>query len=237
MSASAASWLVALGALAAAAGYRARLRQCAEAVSRACHELRSPLTAAGLALHAMRNAGEAPAHRLGALELELRRAGMALADLAAARDRRHRPDQLEAIDVGELLEQAVASWQPVAEAFGRELRLGESAAGTVVHGDRTRLAQAAGNLLSNAIEHGEGAVVLRARQLPGRVAIEVADAGPGLPAPVATLTRRPRAGNGWRGRGLAIASEIALRHGGRVATAPARHGARVALELPAAGGR
>ena len=61
------------------------------------------------------------------------------------------------------------------------------------------------------------------------------DAGPGLPAPVATLARRPQAGNGWRGRGLAIACDIAARHGGRVATGPSGRGARVALELPAAG--
>jgi len=60
----------------------------------------------------------------------------------------------------------------------------------------------------------------------------VSDAGPGLPAPVAELASRPRAGRGCRGRGLAIATEVAERHGGRVAAAPSAHGARVALELP-----
>jgi signal transduction histidine kinase len=61
----------------------------------------------------------------------------------------------------------------------------------------------------------------------------VADGGAGLPATVAALTRRARGGTGRRGRGLAIASEIAERHGGRLLTAPARCGSAVALELPA----
>jgi signal transduction histidine kinase len=60
----------------------------------------------------------------------------------------------------------------------------------------------------------------------------VRDDGPGLPAPVADLARRPRAGRGERGRGLAIAAEIAARHGGRLSAAPAPHGACLALELP-----
>ena len=82
-----------------------------------------------------------------------------------------------------------------------------------VRGDRVRLAQALGNLLANALEHGAGTVEVAARTLSGRVRIEVSDEGGGLPAPVADLARRPRAGRGRRGRGLAIASEIAARHG------------------------
>ena len=62
--------------------------------------------------------------------------------------------------------------------------------------------------------------------------IEVCDEGPGLPASVGDLTRRARGGRGRRGRGLAIAAEIAERHGGRLVAAPAPRGARIALELP-----
>jgi signal transduction histidine kinase len=235
MTASAVGWLVALGAVACALTYRARLRRCCELVSRACHELRSPLTAAGLALHAMARSGDVPANRVYALDLELARAGAALEDLAAARDRRPRAERLESLAVATLLEQTVACWMPAAEAHGCELRLGEVPPDAFVRGDRVRLAQATGNLIANAIEHGSGPIELRARVALGRVAIEVLDDGPGLPAPVATLAKRPRAGEGWRGRGLAIASDIAARHGGRVATGPSRSGARVALELPAVG--
>jgi signal transduction histidine kinase len=227
-------WLVALGAAGWGLVYRARTRRGFELVSRACHELRSPLTAAGLALHAMARSGEVPAHRVQLLDLELARAGAALEDLAAARDHRPRPDRLESLEVAVLLEQAVACWAPAAQANGCELRLGEVPRDSFVRGDRVRLAQATGNLVANAIEHGGGPIELRARATLGRIAIEVLDAGPGLPAPVATLAKRPRAGNGWRGRGLAIACDIAARHGGRVATGPSGGGARVALELPAA---
>jgi signal transduction histidine kinase len=102
-----------------------------------------------------------------------------------------------------------------------------------VWGDRLRLAQATGNLIANAIEHGGGVVEVLGRADVGRARIEVTDTGPGLPAPVAELARRPTRGRGARGRGLAIASAVAASHGGRVAAEPARRGARLVLELPA----
>ena len=62
--------------------------------------------------------------------------------------------------------------------------------------------------------------------------IEVIDEGPGLPVPLAELTRRARAGRGRRGRGLAIAAQIAERHHGRLVAAPTPRGSRIGLELP-----
>ena len=103
-----------------------------------------------------------------------------------------------------------------------------------VWGDRLRLAQALGNLIANAIEHGGGAVEVRGVVGESVVRLEVCDEGPGLRAPIAQLTRRARRGRGARGRGLAIAAAIVETHGGRVITAPAQQGARVALELPLA---
>jgi signal transduction histidine kinase len=70
--------------------------------------------------------------------------------------------------------------------------------------------------------------------LPGRVRVEVHDAGPGLPAPVGELIRGRR--RRPRGRGLAIAAGIAERHGGRLAAAPSADGACLVLELPCADG-
>jgi signal transduction histidine kinase len=106
----------------------------------------------------------------------------------------------------------------------------------LVRGDRVRLAQAVGNLLANALEHGAGTVEVGARSASGRVRIEVSDEGDGLPAPVAELTSRARGGIGRRGRGLAIASDIVARHGGRLVSAPSAGGARLAIELPASPG-
>jgi signal transduction histidine kinase len=102
---------------------------------------------------------------------------------------------------------------------------------TFVTADPLRIAQAVANLVSNAAEHGGGVVRVRVRGSGERVRIEVADDGPGLPAPVGTLAR---AHTGRRGHGLAIAAGIAEHHGGRLAALPAPAGARVVLDLPAA---
>jgi DNA-binding response OmpR family regulator len=228
-----AAWLLAAVALAAAALTRLELRRRRELVARACHELRGPLTAAHLALHAGSRHGDAPPARLAAIDLELKRAGVALEDLAAARRGRRAPDRAEPVDVGDLLAYQAATWRIVADVFGCRLELVEPARGAIVRGDRLRLAQAVGNLVANALEHGTGKVELLARSVGDRVRIEVADEGPGLPAPVGDLARRPRAGRGGRGRGLAIAADIADRHGGRLVAAPSSRGARIALELPA----
>jgi signal transduction histidine kinase len=227
------AWIVAAAGFGLAGYLRHELRRRRELVARACHELRGPLTAAHLALHAGARHGEAPPARLAAIDLELRRAGVALDDLAAARRGRRVPDRDEPVDIGDLLAYQAATWRMVAGVFGCRLELVEAGPGAIVRGDRLRLAQAVGNLVANALEHGTGRVELLARSVGDRVRIEVADEGPGLPAPVADLARRPRAGRGRRGRGLAIAADIADRHGGRLVAAPSARGARVALELPA----
>ena len=68
-----------------------------------------------------------------------------------------------------------------------------------------------------------------------RARIEVTDTGPGLPAPISELARRAQGGRGRRGRGLAIATAIAVEHGGRLSAAPSVRGARLVLELPTGG--
>ena len=215
------AWAAALVCAGAALGFRVQLHRRGELVARACHELRGPLTAAHLALHA---------GALRGIELELCRAGAALDDLTAARRGRRAPDRDEPVDVGDLLTWQAMTWQAVAPVFGCELDVVGPGGEAIVRGDRIRLAQAVGNLIANALEHGTGHVVLRGRCQGDRVRIEVADEGPGLPAPVGQLARRPRAG---RGRGLAIAADIVARHGGRLVAAPSASGARVAIELPA----
>src|ERR1019366_8719364 len=74
----------ALGAAAAALVCRS-LRTRMEAVARACHELRGPLSAVRLGLELGSAGGELTPARLRAIELELGRASLALDDLAAAR--------------------------------------------------------------------------------------------------------------------------------------------------------
>lgn len=227
------AWSIAALGLALAAVAALELRRRRELVARACHELRGPLTSVRLSLATMERRLEAPPERLAALELDLRRAGRALDDFAAARSGRRVVDRADPVEVAELLEEQYESWHVVAAAFDSTVRLGALLPGAVVTGDRLRLGQAVSNLVANALEHGPGRVELTARVVGCRhVRIEVVDEGPGLPAPVAELTRRARGGRGRRGRGLAIAAEIAERHGGRLVAAPAARGARIGLELP-----
>jgi signal transduction histidine kinase len=227
------AWVLAATGFAAVIACCLELRRRRELVARACHELRGPLTAVRLSLATMERRGEAPPERLASLELELRRAGLALDDFAAARSGRRTLDRDEPVEIAELLEEQLASWQVVAGVFQSTLALGSAVPGAFVRGDRLRLAQAISNLVANALEHAPGRVELTARNVGARhVRIEVVDEGPGLPSPVTALTRRARGGRGRRGRGLAIAAEIADRHGGRIIAAPAPRGARIGIELP-----
>jgi signal transduction histidine kinase len=227
------AWVLAATGFAAVIACCLELRRRRELVARACHELRGPLTAVRLSLATMERRGEAPPDRLASLELELRRAGLALDDFAAARSGRRTLDRDEPVEIAELLEEQLASWQVVAGVFQSTLALGSAVPGAFVRGDRLRLAQAISNLVANALEHAPGRVELTARNVGARhVRIEVVDEGPGLPSPVTALTRRARGGRGHRGRGLAIAAEIADRHGGRIIAAPAPRGARIGIELP-----
>ena len=205
----------------------ARVRARQELIARACHELRSPLTAARLALEA----GRAP----GVVELELRRAGRAVDDLCAARRGRRAAELVEPVEVGELLGGVRAAWEPVADGLGRVLDVSGPARPCFVRGDRVRLAQAVGNLVGNALEHGDGVVHVRGHIAGGMLRIDVEDGGDGLPAPVDELAALARAGRGRRGRGLAIACDVARRCGGRLASAPSSCGARLVFELPALG--
>src|SRR3954451_8448504 len=92
------AWAVAAAAMTVAALAWRELRRGRELVARACHELRGPLTAAHLAPHAgARHADAGAGDRLAAIELELRRAGLALDDLAAARAGRRAGDRDEIV--------------------------------------------------------------------------------------------------------------------------------------------
>jgi signal transduction histidine kinase len=224
-------WAVALCALATLALQRVATGRRLALVAEAAHELRAPLSAALLGLHGV-VADARGARRVAAVELELRRAGLALADLDAAPRGRRAPELAEPVELRALLSEAVDGWRPLASALGGELLFDTAGARLLVHADRLRLTQAVGNLVLNALEHGAAPVRVRAHATRTHARVEVRDQGPGLPAPVAELAGGLHAGR--RGHGLAIAARVARRHGGRLLTAPVSSGACVVLELPRA---
>ena len=222
--------LVALAALGAALVADLRRRRCAVLVAQAGHELRGPLFAARLGLHGLEGGA-----RVAAIDLELRRASLALDDLTAAPQGRRAPERVAAVELGALLGEAGGAWHALAAARGVTLEVEPPTGPVMVRADRLRLAQACGNLVANAIEHGGGAVHVRTRTAgTQRARIEVTDSGPGLPAPIAELVSAARRRHTRHGHGLALAAGIAERHGGRLTTAPSPRGARLVLELPSA---
>jgi signal transduction histidine kinase len=215
------------------AGWLLWRRHCLSLVAQASHELRGPLQAALLGLHGLGDPGDGT--RLAAIDLELRRAARAVEDLSAAASGRRAAESACPVDLGELLEEAGVAWELLATQRAVTLSVTAPARPLVVRADRLRLAQALANLVANAVEHGGGEVGVRVREAAGSARIEVTDGGPGLPAPLAELVVAARGRRDRRGHGLALASVIARRSGGRLVTAPSPRGARLVLELPLAG--
>jgi signal transduction histidine kinase len=198
-----------------------RLRRRLELVARAEHELRGPLTAFSLGLDAAR--GSSAGRRLAAvLDAELARARAGLADLAAARQGGRAAVLREPVRVDRLLRSSAAAWEPAAQAAGRRLRVRSTAGRAVVRGDRSRLAAALGNVMANAVEHGEGDVSVRATRDAGHLRIEVTN-------PTRDSYAPPERG---RGRGLSIAADAAADGGGTLTTAVGSRRASAVLDLP-----
>lgn len=225
-------WFVAVITLATWLRGRFAHHRRMELIARACHEVRGPLTAVTLGLHAVRPQSDERETEFMAIDRELRRAGLALADLSLARSGERAQERSVEVDLCELLEHSVAAWQPVARRSQRSVELDLPREPIFTLGRPLRLSQAVGNLIANAIEHGSGRVSVAARPSAAGVRIEVSDDGHGLTEELPQLLVRARRGRGSRGRGLAIVGEIAEGHGGRLVAPPTATGARIAIDLP-----
>lgn len=198
-----------------------------ERVARAEHELRGPV--AVLALTRERMEREPTGRRYArALEVELERLTAALADLTAARTGRRLggppPAPGRSSDLRAFAGGALAGWAPALRAAGRRTRFDWKAGRVPLPRDRGRVAQALGNLVANAAEHGAGEVEVRGRRVPGGVRVEVrnglreesavrVDAERGRRLPVAMDAA-------WeRGQGLPIAVDVGSKRGRGLAIA------------------
>jgi two-component system OmpR family sensor kinase len=209
----------------------------------ASHELRTPLallkTELELALRNPRSHAELEqALRSAAAETD-RLAQLAEDLLVLARsDQGRLPLRRAPVSVHGVLSGVAARFGRRAEEAGRVIEV-DAADGLVVPADAVRLEQALGNLVENALRHGEGSIRLSAVEGDGRVELHVLDEGGGIPpefVPRAferfTRADQSRAGAG-AGLGLAIAQVIAQAHDGfaRAANRP-RGGADVWLSIP-----
>jgi two-component system OmpR family sensor kinase len=216
-------------------------------VADAGHELRTPLsllrTELELALRHSRSPEELrEAVRRSSEEVErLARLAEDLL-LIAGSDRGRVPLRLETLDPSELLATVTKRFEWRAEEAGRSLHTVRDRLKPVpalVEGDRIRLEQALGNLVDNALRHGEGDVQLSVLQANGVIEIHVMDEGPGFQAEFldAAFERfsRPDRGRsgGGAGLGLAIVHAIAEAHAGTAhATNRDGSGADVWIALP-----
>jgi len=146
------------------------------------------------------------------------------------------PVRPEELDVAELLATVRERFADRAAERGREIRV-DAPEGLVLEADPLRLRQALGNLVDNALRHGEGDVELTARRAEGDVALEVSDSGPGFGGMGDSAFERFVRGDaartrGGAGLGLAIVRAVAEAHGGSATVA---RGAAVSLSLPVSG--
>ena len=212
-------------------------------VASASHELRTPLALLKAELELALREGRTPEELRDAIASAVGEADR-LVQLAedllvlARADEGRLPVRPEPLDAEELLESTARRFEPRARESGRELVV-RPPDGLALSADRLRVEQALGNLVDNALRHGDGAVELRAEPAGAGVRIHVLDRGPGFDAALdgtafERFTRGDRArSRGGTGLGLAIVEAIARSHGGRAGMAPREGGgADVWVELP-----
>ena len=200
-------------------------------VADASHELRTPLAVLKTELEtALRTTREPEPREALAAAVEEVDHLVQLADdlllLAHAGEGRLTVEP-EDVDLLELLERARERFADRARERGRVIEV-EAPRGATARVDPLRMRQALGNLVDNALRHGEGTV----RLVAGDDAITVSDEGPGFSDGLEPFERFARGGatrSGGSGLGLAIVRAIAEAHGGSAAIVPGGRGAAVRL--------
>lgn len=209
-------------------------------VADASHELRSPIAS----LRTQLEVGAAHPELLdlpGAVADTVRLQALAADLLLLARlDAGERPGRAT-LDLGALVHEEVS--QRTGDRIVPTVRVPDSG-GLEVAGSRGQLARVIGNLLDNAERHAEHAVTVSVRRERGGIAVAVTDDGAGVPPDerervferFVRLDDARTRDEGGAGLGLAIARDVAVRHGGRLTVGDAPEGgACFELWLPAAG--
>jgi len=215
-------------------------------IADASHELRTPLTSVrGYAEMLRRGAEKSPADSAVArrrIEEESMRMSVMVDDmLVLARLGQGRPLETRPVDLQAIARDAVADAHAVAPQ--RQISL-KAPSSVIVTGDDTRLRQALGNLIRNALVHTppDTPIEVGVATHDGVARVTVSDHGPGLRPDDAERVFEPfyRADpsrsrdSGGVGLGLSIVSAVAVAHGGevRVRETPGG-GATFEIELPA----
>jgi signal transduction histidine kinase len=145
------------------------------------------------------------------------------------------------VDVGELADELVELFEPVARERGLTLT-GRADHGVVVEGNRQLLAQLITNLLENALKYvpSGGRIEVAVKRLADRTDLVISDNGPGMQSeerqragqPFARVG--PRSGLESSGLGLSLVSAIARLHRARLTLEDNAPGLRAVVSLPVA---
>jgi signal transduction histidine kinase len=211
-------------------------------VADAGHELRTPVAIVKTELEgAMRTGDYGPDVRdaLAAAIEECDRLAQLAEDLmvVARSAEGELPVRAEELPARTLLEDVRERFADRAAQRNRSIGV-EAENGVVLSGDPLRVRQALGNLVDNALRHGDGDIVLRSRRAGTGVELEVSDRGPGFePGIVDRAFERFARGDrartrGGTGLGMAIVRAVAEAHGGRAEIVPGGEGATVRIWLP-----
>lgn len=211
------------------------------------HELRTPLSILRGEIQAMQDGVRATTpHALDSLQAECARLGGLIEDLyqlsmadAGALDYR-----FEAIDLGELVADAIDAHKDACAAKGLELG-GEVQPHAMVDGDARRLSQLLDNLLTNSQRYTDapGRIRIAVHADANTIRLTVDDTAPGVPPSALPhlferLFRVDSSRNravGGAGLGLSIAKAIVDAHRGRIdAQTSPLGGVRITVELPRA---
>jgi two-component system, NtrC family, sensor histidine kinase KinB len=218
-------------------------------VATVSHELKTPLTSVQMAIHLLLEEVVGP---LTPKQTELLLAARQdaeriltmindLLDLTRIEQGRVRLD-LEPLPAAHLVDEAVARFQPQAQARGVTLTAESEGLTPTVMVDRDRIEHVFDNLIVNAIQHTNrgGTVHVRVIVDGGDTRFVVEDTGEGIPAEHLSrlfekFYRVPTARHsGGAGLGLAIVREIVTAHGGEIGVDSERgKGARFTFTLPA----
>ncbi len=217
-------------------------RSGAELVSVVAHELRSPLTSVKGFTHTLltkweRFTDEQRLHMLATVNSDADRVTRLITELLDVS--RIETGRLElhkqVVDVGTIVRRDVAARVAAGEPADRFVVHIDDGIGEV-WGDPDKLAQVVGNLVENALRHGDGTVTVTVVPDGKGLRLDVTDQGEGitaeaLPRIFTKFWRGSR--RGGTGLGLYIAKGIVDAHDGTIdAGAAATGGARVGFSLP-----
>ena len=208
------------------------------------HDLRSPVGRLRSAAQAAAEASD-PAERDTQLASVVRQADSLMRILTTALEISRSEAltsraQFNPFDVGDLGAELAEMYEPVAEEAGATLRFQRPTLAVQLFGHRQLIAQAISNLIENAIRYGAlgGDIEVSVSDGGRRVAIAVADHGPGIPVErqAEDLRRFGRLDSSrseeGAGLGLALVRAIAHLHGGELFLEDNRPGLLAIFDVP-----